>query len=232
MTLPRRSEKRRFVEEMFDRIAPRYDLLNRLATFGADTGWRRLAIASLGLHAGERVLDLGCGTGDLLDLAAGCGAVPVGVDVSAEMLRRARRRVPQALLLRADAERLPLRDASVDAVVSAFALRSFTAVPPVLAEAARVLRPGGRIALLEIDRPPARVRRAVFDWYLGRVVPVIGRVLSHGFAYRYLAESVAYLPPDAALRSWLEAAGFAAVAKRRLAGGAAQLVAAQRGVGG
>jgi len=231
MSLPLRGEKRRFVEEMFDRIAPRYDLLNRLMTFGADVVWRRLAIRGLGLDGGERVLDLGCGTGDLLDLAAARGALPVGVDVSAQMLRRARRRVPAALLLRCDAERLPLRSGSFDAVVSAFALRNFTAVPGVLAEAARVLRPGGRIALLEMDRPATGAGRRAFDFYLGRVVPAVGRVLSHGFAYRYLAESVAYLPAESELSSWLVAAGFEGVAKRRLAGGSAQLVTAQRGGG-
>jgi len=229
MTLPAADEKRQFVEHMFDAIAPRYDLLNQLMTFGVDRRWRRAAVDALALQPGARVLDLGCGTGDFVAAVAACGARPIGVDLSAGMLREARRRLPAHALTRADALALPLRDASVDAVVSGFALRNLLSVAAALRESARVLRAGGRIALLEVDVPRSALTRRALDFHFLHVVPLLGRVLSHGYAYRYLPASITYLPSDDELRRCLAEVGFVDVRKQRLTAGAAQLVTAVRG---
>jgi demethylmenaquinone methyltransferase/2-methoxy-6-polyprenyl-1,4-benzoquinol methylase len=230
MTLPADGEKRAVVEAMFDRIAPRYDLMNRLMTFGVDRGWRRQAIAALDLRPGERVLDLACGSGDLAAVAAERGVRVVGLDFSAGMLRAARQRRLACALVRGDALALPFADGVLDAVVSGFALRNFVDVGAALAECARVLRRGGRLALLEVDRPASALLRLGHAVYFRRVVPLLGALLSERAAYAYLPESTAYLPDEPALRAALRAAGFTRVAKRPLLGGAAQLVTAARGL--
>ncbi len=228
MALPATEDKREFVERMFDGIAPRYDLMNRLMTLGIDRAWRRRLLAGLGLPSSSTILDIGCGTGDLLEEAATRGLRGIGVDLSAGMLAKAAERVPGAQLLRADAAALPLPDASCDGAVSAFAVRNFVSVDSVLGELGRVLRPGGRLAILEVDRPASATLRLAFDAYFRAVVPLLGRALSRGYAYRYLSDSRAYLPSAAELESMLGEAGFAAVDKRALTGGAAQLVFATR----
>lgn len=228
MTLPGADDKRAVVEAMFDRIAPRYDLMNRLLTFGIDRGWRRCAIAALALRRGERVLDLACGSGDLAAAAHEAGARVVGIDVSAGMLRTARARRVACALVRGDALALPFADASVDAVVSGFALRNFVDLGAAFAESARVLRPGGRIALLEVDRPASTLLRLGHGFYFRRVVPLLGALLADRAAYAYLPASTAYLPDARALFAMLQTAGFASARKRVLLGGAAQLVTAER----
>ncbi len=228
MSLPSPERKQQFVERMFDRIAPRYDLLNRLMTFGIDRSWRRRLIEGLGLGPGATVVDLGCGTGDLLEEVRRRGGKPIGVDLSAGMLALARKRQAEFMLIRGDAACLPLKDACADGVVSAFALRNFVSIPGVLAEAARVLRSGGRLGILEVDRPRAAWRRLAFDTYFTRVVPLLGGLLSRREAYRYLSASLAYLPEEAELAAMLKNAGFTDVTKRSLTGGAAQFVLATR----
>ncbi len=227
MTLPVGESKVRAVRSMFDSIAPRYDLVNRVMTFGMDVGWRRKAVRSLApsLEPGALVLDLACGTGDLVRALAAAGYRAIGVDLSMGMLARARCAAPLVL---GDAGRLPLADASVDGAVSGFALRNFVALPPVLEELARVVRPAGRIALLEVASPSGRLLRAGHGVYFNRVVPLIGGVLSDRDAYRYLPASVAYLPPD--LPGAVAAAGFGAVSRQLLSGGIAQLIVATRQV--
>lgn len=229
MTLPAVAEKRAVVEAMFDRIAPRYDLMNRLMTFGIDRVWRRRAIAALALRPGDRVLDLGCGSGDLAVEAEAAGARVVGLDCSAGMLRTARGRGVRCGLVRGDALALPLADAAVDAVVSGFALRNFVDLPPAFAESARVLRPGRRIALLEVDRPASALLRFGHGVYFRRVVPLLGALLADRAAYAYLPKSTAYLPDEPTLFAMLAAAGFVGVQKHALLGGAAQLLTAERG---
>ena len=135
---------------MFDTIAPRYDLVNRIMTFGLDRRWRAATVASLGLPPTDTVLDVACGTGDLCRELSGAGYRPVGVDLSSGMLEHARTIAP---LVHADALQLPLAAAAVDGAVSGFALRNFVALDPLFAELARVVRPGGRIALLDVATP-------------------------------------------------------------------------------
>lgn len=229
MSLPTTEDKRRFVEHMFDQIAPRYDMVNRLMTFGIDRQWRRRAVRSLVVGRGDYVLDLGCGTGDLVAGVRDVGASVVGVDISARMLEYGRHRLPDADLVRADAQALPFADAVFDAAVSGFALRNFTAVARVLEETARVLKPGGRLAILEVHVPSSTARRVLFDVYFKRVVPQIGRLVSRGYAYQYLAASTVYLPSFPRFRAMLQEAGFVESKQDLLLAGAAQLVTARRG---
>ncbi len=232
MTLPADTEKAAMVEAMFDRISPRYDLMNRLMTFGIDRRWRRRAISALALRPGSRLLDLACGTGDLAREARQLGARVVGIDFSAGMLREARDRGLGFALVRANALALPLAARSCDAIVSGFALRNFTNLERVFAESARVLKPGGRIALLEVDSPQSVLLRLGHRIYFHNLLPILGRLIADRDAYSYLPSSTAYLPGEAELFAMLRAAGFEQLTKQRLLGGAAQLVSAHRAATG
>ena len=210
---------------MFDTIAPRYDLVNRVMTFGLDQRWRRSTVTALALAEGALVLDLACGTGDLSRAAQRLGYRVVGADLSAGMLAANGAATP---LVEADGSRMPFATAAFDGLVCGYALRNFTDLAATLAECARVLRPGGRMAVLEVDAPTSPLWRAGFDLWFTKAVPVLGGVLSDRQAYRYLPESVAYLPPTPVLRRMLLEAGFSGVGVRPLAGGLSQLVVATR----
>jgi demethylmenaquinone methyltransferase/2-methoxy-6-polyprenyl-1,4-benzoquinol methylase len=224
--LPRGEEKVRAVREMFDTIAPRYDLINRIMTFRLDVSWRHKTVRDLALPLGSTVVDLACGTGDLCRDLAGHGHVPIGVDLSLGMLANARTEAP---LVQGDALRLPLPPASVDGATSGFALRNFVELGPFFTELGRVLRRGGRIALLEVAEPANPVLRFGHGVYFGHVVPRIGALLSDPAAYRYLPKSVAYLPPTATMLDMLTDAGFVAVRHEVLTLGVAQLFTGRRG---
>jgi demethylmenaquinone methyltransferase/2-methoxy-6-polyprenyl-1,4-benzoquinol methylase len=224
-TLPEGDEKAVAVRGMFDAIAPRYDLVNRVMTFRLDVRWRRVTVRSLALRPGSRVLDLACGTGDLCRELATAGLAPVGVDLSFGMLAAARTAAP---LVQGDALRLPVRDGTSNGVTCGFALRNLVALPPFLAELARVVRPGGRIALLEVATPPNPILRWGHAVYFGKIVPLIGGLVSDPAAYRYLPRSVAYLPEPDALLAMIADAGFGSVERRLLSGGIAQLLTATR----
>ncbi len=223
--LPQGDNKRAAVRTMFDTIAPRYDVVNRLMTFGLDRGWRRRAVRSLTLHPGARVLDVACGTGDLCHDLTAAGYRPVGVDLSLGMLRHATTSAP---LIHGDALAAPLAPGSLDGAVSGFALRNFVELPALFAELARVVRAGGRIALLDVATPVNPLLRAGHAAYFGHVVPLIGGAVSDRPAYRYLPRSVAYLPATAHLLASLRAAGFDAVERSLLSGGITQLLTATR----
>jgi demethylmenaquinone methyltransferase/2-methoxy-6-polyprenyl-1,4-benzoquinol methylase len=211
---------------MFDAVAPRYDLVNRVMTFRLDVRWRRKTVAALGLPARSVVLDLACGTGDLCRDLQAVDLVPIGVDLSYGMLAAARTTAP---LLQGDVLRLPMPDGSADGVTCGLALRNFQALPPFFAELHRVLRPGGRVAILEVAEPKSRILRFGHAVHFGKVVPVIGRLLSDaGAAYRYLPRSVAYLPTPEVMVQQIADAGFDDVERRLLSGGISQLVTATR----
>jgi demethylmenaquinone methyltransferase/2-methoxy-6-polyprenyl-1,4-benzoquinol methylase len=223
--LPQGEEKTARVRSMFDAIAPRYDLVNRLMTFGLDQIWRRETIAALALSPGSLLLDVACGTGDLSKLAKRRNYRVVGVDLSAGMLTANHSGVP---LLQADCSRLPFRDGTFDGLVCGYALRNFTDLAGALAETARVLRPGGRLAILEVDAPRSTFLRTGYDIWFKRVVPRLGAALSDREAYEYLPRSVAYLPPTPILRRMVADAGYSGVGIRPLAGGLSQLLYATR----
>jgi demethylmenaquinone methyltransferase/2-methoxy-6-polyprenyl-1,4-benzoquinol methylase len=227
--LPQGSEKVRAVDRMFDAIAPRYDLLNRILTFGMDVRWRKLAVRSLGLAAGSTVLDVGCGTGDLCRVLGTSGYRAVGLDRSAGMLAGATGpRSGSAPLIRGDGTSLPMADGSVDGVVSGFTLRNLVSLASFLDECSRTVRPGGRIGLLEVSTPANPVLRAGHAAYFGRVVPLVGGLLSDRAAYSYLPQSVAYLPPDEEIVAMVAAAGFDDARRRPLSVGIAQLITGTR----
>jgi demethylmenaquinone methyltransferase / 2-methoxy-6-polyprenyl-1,4-benzoquinol methylase len=224
-SLPEGDEKVRAVRTMFDTIAPRYDLVNRVMTFGLDVRWRKRSVRELALPAGSTVLDLACGTGDFCRELQRARLQAVGVDLSFGMLSAARTASP---LVQADILRLPVPDASVDGATCGFALRNLVELPAFFAELARIVRPGGRIALLEVAEP----RYAVLRWghavYFGKVVPRIGALLSDGAAYRYLPKSVAYLPDPADMLAELRGAGFGDVRRHLLSTGITQLIVGTR----
>lgn len=223
--LPEGDEKVAAVRSMFDTIAPRYDLVNRVMTFRMDVRWRRRTIRDLALPAGSVVLDLAAGTGDFCRELSGAGLVPLGFDLSFGMLAAARTDAP---LVQADILRLPTPDGSADGVTCGFALRNLVDLGAFFDELGRVVRPGGRIALLEVAEPPNRLLRWGHGIYFGKVVPRIGGLLSDPSAYRYLPRSVAYLPEPDAMLARLAQAGFADIDRRLLSTGISQLIIATR----
>jgi demethylmenaquinone methyltransferase/2-methoxy-6-polyprenyl-1,4-benzoquinol methylase len=200
--LPQGEEKVRAVRTMFDTIAPRYDLVNRIMTFRLDVRWRKRAVRTLRLPVGSRILDLSFG-----------------------MLSADRSGVPR---VQADILRLPLPDCSVDGVTCGFALRNLVDLDAFFRELARVVRPGGRIALLDVGVPHNPVIRFGNNIYFGKMVPRIGALLSDGPAYRYLPKSVAYLPPREELTRLLREAGFPDARHEQLSGGLTQLLSGTR----
>jgi demethylmenaquinone methyltransferase / 2-methoxy-6-polyprenyl-1,4-benzoquinol methylase len=224
--LPQGDEKARAVRTMFDRVAGRYDLVNRVMTFGMDVGWRRRAVAELRLPGGALVADLACGTGDLCKELTRSGYRAVGIDSSAGMLANATTDAP---LLQADVLHLPLANGGADGVVCGFALRNVIDLGALFTEVARVVPAGGRAVFLETSEPEGRLMRAGHRVYFGRMVPLIGGVLSDREAYSYLPRSMAYLPPPTELVEMFRHAGFANAARRPLTGGVAQLLVGTRG---
>ncbi len=219
------------VRSMFDRIAPRYDLLNRLLSGGTDVRWRRRAVTALGLPGPARVLDLCTGTADLLIEWAGraAGNGGAGLDLSSRMLGlgvaklRERRLDERALLLCGDAERLPFRGASFDGAMVAFGIRNVGDVDAALREVARVVRPGGRFVILEFGMPRGLLG-ALYRLYFGGLLPALGRFVSgDGAAYAYLPASVQKFDSPAALAERLRRAGFQDLVQAPLSFGIAWL---------
>jgi demethylmenaquinone methyltransferase/2-methoxy-6-polyprenyl-1,4-benzoquinol methylase len=224
--LPEGDAKHDAVEGMFDRLAPRYDRMNRIISLGLDRRWRRHTVESLRAEPGGRVLDLACGTGDLCRDLAARGYAPIGVDFSAGMLAAARVDAP---LVRGDGAALPVAAGSVDALTCGFALRNFVDLDTVFGECARVLRVGGRFAALDATVPTNPIMRAGNTVWFRGAVPLLGRVLAHDAeAYRYLPESTAYLPPAAELVHRLERAGFHEVRHTTFTGGSVLLLTGTR----
>jgi demethylmenaquinone methyltransferase/2-methoxy-6-polyprenyl-1,4-benzoquinol methylase len=228
--LPPPEEKARVVRDMFDRLAPRYDRLNRIMTGRMDQRWRQDVVRRLRITDADTVIDLASGTGDFSELARQQTRHVIGVDFARAMLLQAQARGLHGVdFVQGDALNLPLAGGCATVAVSGFALRNFASLPPVFAELARVIRRGGRIGLLEVDQPGNPVLRAGHSFYFNRVVPIIGGLFAGDRdAYHYLPESAAYLPPEADLLGMIEAAGFERVRKRRHMGGAVQSILAVR----
>jgi demethylmenaquinone methyltransferase/2-methoxy-6-polyprenyl-1,4-benzoquinol methylase len=218
------------VAEMFDGVAKRYDLTNTVLSFGQDRGWRRATRAALGLRPGERVLDVGAGTGVSTEELARSGSFAVGADLSIGMLQAGRAVRPQVPLLAGDALRLPFADATFDAVTISFALRNVVDTDAALHELARVTRPGGRLVVCEFSHPVNAVFRTVYLQYLMRSLPAVARgVSSNPEAYVYLAETIRAWPDQEALAARIGAAGpWTRVGWRNLTGGIVALHRATR----
>ncbi len=214
------------VREMFDRITPAYDRMNRVMSMGMDGGWRARAVRCAGLRPGDRALDVCCGTGDLaiglLEAVSPRGRV-VGLDFSERMLEAARAKSAQVRWVRGDALDLPFAAGEFDAATVGFGVRNLADLERGFRELARVVRPGGRVVCLELTEPPRWVAPFARLW-TDRAVPLLGRVLARDAeAYRYLPASVHRFPPAAELAGVMRAAGLARVQYRRLSGGAVAL---------
>jgi demethylmenaquinone methyltransferase/2-methoxy-6-polyprenyl-1,4-benzoquinol methylase len=221
---------------MFDRIAPRYDLLNRLLSAGVDTRWRKRAVSALGLGPGARVLDLCTGTADLLieALERGRDRRGTGIDLSAAMLVRGAAKLSRRGLARrsglacGDGERLPLRPRTFDGALVSFGIRNVGDPAAALHELRRVLRPGGRLVILEFSMPPGLLG-PFYRFYFSRVLPRIGGLLSGDpGAYAYLPASVARFPEPPAFAALMKECGFDGVGARPLSGGIAHLYVGER----
>jgi len=215
------------VQRMFDRIAPVYDAMNRVMTAGLDRRWRRVTVEQV-VRNGDRVLDACCGTGDLAIAARARGADVVGLDFSEAMLERAGAKSTEIEWVRGDVLALPFDDASFDAVTVGFGVRNVDDLDAGLRELRRVLRPAGRLGILEITRPRGVVAPFYRLWF-DRVVPLLGKVLPGGAAYTYLPASVRRFPGPEELAALLERSGFAAVRFRLFAGGIVALHVAEAG---
>ena len=205
------------VRTMFDRIAPVYDVMNRLMTAGLDLRWRRLAAQAV-VRPGDRVLDACCGTGDLAIAARKAGGNVTGLDFSPRMLERARRKAPSIEWIEGDLLSLPFEDGSFEAATVGFGVRNVADLERALAELRRVLRSGGRLAILEITQPRGTLRPFYRLWFDG-VVPLIGKLLPGGSAYTYLPASVRRFPGPNELAALMDRAGFTSVEYRLFAGG-------------
>ena len=205
------------VRTMFDRIAPVYDAMNRVMTAGLDVRWRTLAAQSA-VRAGDRVLDAACGTGDLAIADKKAGAAKVtGLDFSAAMLARAKRKDAGIEWIQGDMLALPFADETFDAATVGFGVRNVADLELALRELRRVLRPGGRLAILEITQPRGALR-PFFSLWFDRVVPLLGKVLPGGAAYTYLPASVRRFPTAERLAALLRECGFGEVRFRLLGG--------------
>ena len=230
MRVARPDDHDRRIAEMFDRVSPRYDRLNRVLSFGTDRSWRRRAIALARLSATGRAVDVGAGTGDLtfaLARASAPGARVVAADLSRGMLDVARRRGPLLAVI-ANAESLPFADGSLDRVITGFTVRNVGDLPRALREFRRVLRPGGRAVILELSHPRGPLFPALYRFYFDRVAPRIAVLLGGDpEAYRYLPRSLRPFPRADELAQLLRDAGFARVRFERLTLGIAAIHVAE-----
>ena len=234
------NSKKTRVREMFDSIAPRYDLLNHLLSFGVDRLWRRRMVGVVAAGTPAAILDVAAGAGGagtpaaILDVAAGTGDVAValarrlpaaritGIDLSGEMLAVGRGKVARRglcdriELVQGDAEQLSFPDGTFDAVTIGFGIRNFGSIEAGLAEAFRVLRPGGRLCILEFSTPRGRCFGPLYRFYFHRILPLVGRLISKDdSAYTYLPESVDHFPDNLLFLRLMGQAGFAACRSRR-----------------
>jgi demethylmenaquinone methyltransferase/2-methoxy-6-polyprenyl-1,4-benzoquinol methylase len=216
------------VREMFDRVSPVYDLMNRVTTMGLDGGWRRLAAEAV-VCPGDAVLDACCGTGDLAIAAERAGGVVTGLDFSERMLERAQRKSGSVKWVQGDVTALPFADGTFDAVTVGFGIRNVPDLESGLRELARVVRPAGRLGCLDLTRPRG-LAAPFFRLWFDTLIPLAGKVLPGGTAYTYLPASVRRFPDPESLAEAIHRAGFGSIRWRLLAGGIVVLHTAERSV--
>lgn len=234
--MPPPSEFTLRVERMFSEIAPTYDLLNHLLSFGIDIHWRRKTAQALRVPSGMVLLDIATGTGDTLkQLVRLAPRKLVGVDLSQPMLDRCARKVARQMelgmidLYRCSADALPFPDGMFDGATITFGIRNFEDKPRCLREIARVLRPGARLAIAELTTPQRRPFSTFYDFYFKKMLPFIGGVLSRNLgAYKYLPDSVDRFPSPSNFCSMMEDAGFRDVYARPLTMGVCMLYVGKR----
>jgi demethylmenaquinone methyltransferase/2-methoxy-6-polyprenyl-1,4-benzoquinol methylase len=232
------AEKARRVRGVFDSVASNYDLMNDLMSGGLHRLWKRFTLARTGLRPGQRALDVAGGTGDLaagMQRKVGANGLVVLSDINAAMLAEGRRRLldrgiaGNLALAQLNAERLPFRDASFHCVTIGFGLRNVTDKPAALAEMARVLKPGGRLLVLEFSRPAIELLRPLYDLYSFKVLPALGSLIAKDEdSYRYLAESIRMHPDQETLRDMILEAGLEDCRYHNLSGGIVALHIGQR----
>ena len=223
-------EKAPRVRGVFDSVASKYDLMNDLMSLGLHRAWKAYTVAVANVQEGDRVLDIASGTGDLARAFAkrvGAGGTVVQTDINEAMLQQGRDRLLDAGLVLptaiCDAEQLPFRDNGFDLVSVAFGLRNMTHKERALGEMARVLRPGGRLLVLEFSKVAPALQGA-YDWYSFKVLPRLGRMVAgDADSYRYLAESIRMHPDQGTLKAMMKAAGFGHVDVHNLSGGVVAL---------
>lgn len=227
--------KREQVEQMFDHISPRYDLLNRLLSMGIDQGWRRKVVHAIAQEPVDRLLDVATGTADLAIMASKAASHVTGADISAGMLAQGKLKVEKAglahriELVQADAADMPFPDGTFDAATVAFGARNFQDLQLGILGMARVLRPGGRLFVLEFSRPQQAPFKQLFRFYFHRVMPLVGRLVSKDrAAYSYLPQSVDAFPQGAEFEHILRRCGLHEVRSRRLTFGVATLYSARK----
>jgi len=222
------------IRTMFDGLVERYDLINDVLSLGLDRAWRRTTRRALAARPGARILDLGCGTGDLGRPLADRATV-VGLDLSRPMLLRARAKdgpAPRLHLVEGNAFALPFAAGAFDGALSGFVLRNLRDLAAAFGELARVVRRGGRVALVDITGPSRPILRRGFDAAFGTVAPLVGRAVGREREYRYLVRSLAHLPPVPEVCAMLGRAGFTGVHARPLSGGVVTLFTGTRSPGG
>jgi demethylmenaquinone methyltransferase/2-methoxy-6-polyprenyl-1,4-benzoquinol methylase len=219
--LPSREEKMGTVRSMFDSIAGNYEKLNTILTFGLDKNWRKKLLDHLGLKRGSLILDVGCGTGDLLRELKSSGLDSVGIDLSLNMIKE---NDNLGSIVQGIAENLPFKDNCFDGVVSGFSLRNFVSLDDFFKEAYRIIKPGGRLAVLDVSEPELPIVKTVHGIWFKKCVPTIGGLLSNKKAYSYLPASTAYLPDEEQLKTMLNDLGYLGVSHRKLFFGTVQIL--------
>ncbi len=219
-------KRRDDVADMFDNIAPRYDLLNDLLSIGQDRGWRKAAVAAIAPREGEAILDLAAGTGTSSMALAELGPTVVAADLSFGMLAQGLKQYPQIDFVNADALNLPFEDETFDVVTISYGLRNVEDTPGALKEMLRVTKRGGRIVVNEFSTPTNTAFRHLYENYLLRALPPLAKISPNPVAYSYLAESIMTWPDQKGLADLMEEAGWARIEWQNLTGG---IVALHRG---
>lgn len=208
------------VQGMFDKIARRYDFLNRVMSLGLDTGWKREAANKVS-EKGSLVLDVACGTGDITLFSKKAGSRVIGLDFSMDMLRYARKKDPSIMWIKANAQSMPFRGSVFGGVVSGYAMRNFSDMGKALVEMNRVMVPNGKISILEFSHPQNPLWNLLYKMHMGVIAPFLGAIFSDRSSYAYLPGSIKKFPDQEGIKKTMEDCGFVVTYKNLLFGASA-----------